>query len=549
MSDSSHTVFISYSSKDVVVAKQVLEYLEKNDIDCWIAPRNIMAGKHYASSILDAIKSSKVFFLLFSPYSNISEQCLKEVDRAVNAKIPIIPFRLEEHSPTEAMEYYLCNTHWLDAFYQETGHYFPQLLSTCQRILAGNTPGLVTPSRTQKQFEEISDGMKEMFKKIDHSIASDEKESINFYNNNQKVEVKQDKLANPLVEATQQNYNIEKFHKGNKANLDQKKLKKKKTLLIKPKEKKSNIPSKSNNSKLLIPFYIILFGFFAIYTWNIMYQRIEKIKEIKAQAEVKGTGSDHVITEGQIDYKYLAQNILSDDQVSFLDTKTIKEYRSLIISKEGNLFERVGGALVEKDHNRFEINNLALFDTAVHRENNRILQSFQNNNLDLNMEYPLVFISSYNKGNDLELKASWKTLNEMLKRLVRDHTVQALSSKSHPDQEDHSREFYTSKKTMFVKIKVTTGKKHNLKFFYQSAKNNTEVKKILEKYSQAFRDDNIIYIPRIINPLNPDTVILDIKYEVGLNIKEGMNQKQYEKIKVLVAQIISEIALQIASPK
>ena len=180
MSAPTHTVFISYSSKDVVVAKQVLEYLEKHNIDCWMAPRNIIPGKHYASSILDAIKSSKVFFLLFSPYSNISEQCLKEVDRAVNAKLPIIPFRIEDHPPTEAMEYYLCNTHWLDAFNQETGKYFPQLLSTCQRILDGNTPELVKPSRPQKRLDEISDGMQEMLKKIDHSIASDEEERINF---------------------------------------------------------------------------------------------------------------------------------------------------------------------------------------------------------------------------------------------------------------------------------------------------------------------------------------------------------------------------------
>lgn len=157
---SDHVVFISYSSKDVVIAKQILDYLEGNGIACWMAPRNIIPGEHYASSILEAIKNSKAFFLLFSPYSDASEQCLKEVDRAVNARIPIIPFRIVEHTPTEAMEYYLCNTHWMDAFKRPTGEYFPQLLNTCKRILDGKIPEVARPSRPQKALEEMSEGMR-----------------------------------------------------------------------------------------------------------------------------------------------------------------------------------------------------------------------------------------------------------------------------------------------------------------------------------------------------------------------------------------------------
>ena len=72
---SRHAVFISYSSKDVVVAKQVLEYLESNGVSCWMAHRNITPGQHYASAILDAIKTSKVFFF----YSHLTQMLLSNV--------------------------------------------------------------------------------------------------------------------------------------------------------------------------------------------------------------------------------------------------------------------------------------------------------------------------------------------------------------------------------------------------------------------------------------------------------------------------------------
>jgi hypothetical protein len=110
-----HDVFISYPSKDKTVADAVCAKLEEQKIRCWIAPRDIPAGKNFAEAIIDAIDTSKVFVLIWSVNTNTSSHILNEINQAFNQGIPIIPFRIQEVEPTSAMRYYFGRTHWLDA--------------------------------------------------------------------------------------------------------------------------------------------------------------------------------------------------------------------------------------------------------------------------------------------------------------------------------------------------------------------------------------------------------------------------------------------------
>jgi len=110
-----HDVFISYSSKDKPVADAVCAGLETSGIRCWIAPRDILAGRNWGEAIIDAILSSRIMVVIFSNNSNTSDQVLREVERAVHKGNIIIPFRIESVQPSKAMEYYLSTPHWLDA--------------------------------------------------------------------------------------------------------------------------------------------------------------------------------------------------------------------------------------------------------------------------------------------------------------------------------------------------------------------------------------------------------------------------------------------------
>ncbi len=111
-----HDVFISHSSADKDLAGLVCKVLESVQVRCWIAPRDIIAGMPYAEALIQAIDSSRVMVLIFSEASNKSPQVLREVNRSVSKDIPIVPFRIEDVTPSDSMEYFIGLTHWLDAF-------------------------------------------------------------------------------------------------------------------------------------------------------------------------------------------------------------------------------------------------------------------------------------------------------------------------------------------------------------------------------------------------------------------------------------------------
>ena len=130
-------VFISYSHIDAETADAVCEKLEQNGIECWIAPRNIGPGDEWASAIMDALNECKIVLLIFSKASNASVQVLREIDKAVSLKKIIIPYRIEDLKPTDAMDYYLSTVSFQDAFGRKAKKASDALLKRVKRSLAG----------------------------------------------------------------------------------------------------------------------------------------------------------------------------------------------------------------------------------------------------------------------------------------------------------------------------------------------------------------------------------------------------------------------------
>jgi TIR domain/Sulfatase-modifying factor enzyme 1 len=110
-----HDVFISHSTKNKAVADAVCATLEKAAIRCWIAPRDVQPGRPFAGEITRAINRSKAMVLIFSADSNSSPQILRELQLAADARLHIIPFRIEDLAPNEDLAYYLAGSHWFDA--------------------------------------------------------------------------------------------------------------------------------------------------------------------------------------------------------------------------------------------------------------------------------------------------------------------------------------------------------------------------------------------------------------------------------------------------
>ena len=111
-----HDVFISYSTKDKIVADTIAAALEAKNIRGWYAPRDIKPGTDWGEEIVKAVSESKVFLLVFSRNSNRSQRVLDELNVAISNELVIIPFRIEKLDPSGAMLLHLSSRHWLDAF-------------------------------------------------------------------------------------------------------------------------------------------------------------------------------------------------------------------------------------------------------------------------------------------------------------------------------------------------------------------------------------------------------------------------------------------------
>jgi TIR domain len=139
-----HDVFICHSAKDKATADAVCAVIESNGVRCWIAPRDVTAGMEWSECIIDAIEECRVMVLVFTTNANESPQIRREVERAVNRGVAILPLRIEDILPGRALEYFIGNVHWLDALTPPLETHLQNLAGTV-KILLGRLPAHGAP--------------------------------------------------------------------------------------------------------------------------------------------------------------------------------------------------------------------------------------------------------------------------------------------------------------------------------------------------------------------------------------------------------------------
>ena len=131
----SHDVFISYANEDKATADAICTKLEKNQIQCWIAPRDVAPGDKYVSSLVRAIDTSEFFIAIFSRYADKSPHVRTEVERAFNLEKTIILFRVENVEPSVEIQYFIGTRQWLDAFTPPLEQHINRLIVVLERNL------------------------------------------------------------------------------------------------------------------------------------------------------------------------------------------------------------------------------------------------------------------------------------------------------------------------------------------------------------------------------------------------------------------------------
>lgn len=111
-----HDVFISFSSKDKVIAHNIYDGLKSRGVTCWISSRDVPPGGNFQNEIVRALRSASVMVLVFSHNANASNEIKRELALASKYQLMMIPIKIDDAEPIEGFIYSLITNQWVEIF-------------------------------------------------------------------------------------------------------------------------------------------------------------------------------------------------------------------------------------------------------------------------------------------------------------------------------------------------------------------------------------------------------------------------------------------------
>lgn len=135
MATSPMDLFISHSSADVKVARELRAVLESAGYTCWLAPDDVIGTGTWTEQILAAIEACRAAVVLVSSTANRSVHVSREVNLALGRERPVLPIRIEAVAPEGSLEYLLSLVQRVDAFPPPVADHRDQILRRLEAIL------------------------------------------------------------------------------------------------------------------------------------------------------------------------------------------------------------------------------------------------------------------------------------------------------------------------------------------------------------------------------------------------------------------------------
>jgi hypothetical protein len=131
-----HEIFISHSSKDRVVADEIVRQLEACGRVCWIAPRDIPPGVQiWADAAVTAIAKSRLMLVLLTEHSNLSVDVQREVTIANHEKIPMLAVNLDTAPLSPGLKYFFVAGQRLDLARFRSGEQVGNVVPAVEQLL------------------------------------------------------------------------------------------------------------------------------------------------------------------------------------------------------------------------------------------------------------------------------------------------------------------------------------------------------------------------------------------------------------------------------
>jgi serine/threonine protein kinase len=139
-------IFLSHSSGDAEVARELRAELEAAGYACWMAPDDVDGTDPWAEQILRAVQDCRAMLVLISSNANQSPHVSREVNLALGRKRAVLPIRIENVQPEASLEYLLSLVQRVDAFPPPIANHKDRILRRLSVIVPLRAGTLADPS-------------------------------------------------------------------------------------------------------------------------------------------------------------------------------------------------------------------------------------------------------------------------------------------------------------------------------------------------------------------------------------------------------------------
>lgn len=107
-------IFLSHATSDgAAIAMDLVHHLEAAGHTCWIAPRDVKAGRTYPAQITSAIREAAGLVVVVTTDANESTDVLQEVQLAHTQRKMIVPIIVSKDGLSDDLSYFLSVRHQL----------------------------------------------------------------------------------------------------------------------------------------------------------------------------------------------------------------------------------------------------------------------------------------------------------------------------------------------------------------------------------------------------------------------------------------------------